>query len=484
MRLLWTIILITMFIFKSSFVFSEELLDKPIELKQKAGCDLKEYCEKYIKDIDIENFIKEETKKDYVVVSLDECLDVALKNNFDIDIKFHEYKSSKYAYQNALSKFLPILKTTSYVSDYQGQILVGEVLRRKIHETALSVNITAEHYLTKGGEEIFEAKAKKYFQKSRKNLLDFTIEKALFECSVSYYELLLNKIYISIYLRNLIERNAQLDLAINQEKSGFGTNFDVVRSKSEAQYAKAKLLHVLYNFKTAQTKLANLMGISLDTSLMPFEEDVKEINMIDLEKFKIEDLFKLAISNRQDLKSYKNEINYQKEEKNVILTEFFPKPLLSYQQQFQGTLSSNIRPNYILTGLLEWAPGENLSLGTITKIKAKKEEIRAMQKELENKTRNIEEKIVNNYSASEFSKRGILITKERIEYAKESVKLAILRFDWGKGILLDVIQAQSQMTQARVEYAETVIKYNISQISLMFETGQLDKEKLISNYKP
>ena len=48
MRLLWTIILITMFIFKSSFVFSEELLDKPIELKQKAGCDLKEYCEKVI----------------------------------------------------------------------------------------------------------------------------------------------------------------------------------------------------------------------------------------------------------------------------------------------------------------------------------------------------------------------------------------------------------------------------------------------------
>ena len=91
---------------------------------------------------------------------------------------------------------------------------------------------------------------------------------------------------------------------------------------------------------------------------------------------------------------------------------------------------------------------------------------------------------MNNYSASEFSKRGILITKERIEYAKESVKLAILRFDWGKGILLDVIQAQSQMTQARVEYVETVIKYNISQISLMFETGQLDKEKLIKSYRP
>ena len=157
MRILYFVLLIT--ILNASFVFSKEVLfDSPIDLIYKIDCSLDEFCEKYIDDIDIEKFIKQETKNDYVVVSLDECLDIALKNNFNIAISDKDYYSSKYEYQNALSKFLPVLNTTSYISDYRGQILVGGVLRDQFHETAISVNITAQHDLTQAGKTIFEAK--------------------------------------------------------------------------------------------------------------------------------------------------------------------------------------------------------------------------------------------------------------------------------------------------------------------------------------
>ena len=36
--------------------------------------------------------LQDELKNDYVVVSLDECLDVALKNNFNIAINENRYK--------------------------------------------------------------------------------------------------------------------------------------------------------------------------------------------------------------------------------------------------------------------------------------------------------------------------------------------------------------------------------------------------------
>jgi len=107
-----------------------------------------------------------------------------------------------------------------------------------------------------------------------------------------------------------------------------------------------------------------------------------------------------------------------------------------------------------------------------------------MQKEYENKTREIEVKITDYYSSSLLTQRAILITKQRTLYALEAVKLAMLRFKYGKGIMLDIIQAQSEMTQARAQYIETIIKYNISQLSLLFETAQMTKEKIIENYKP
>ncbi len=460
-----------------------ELYDNPIEFKLNDDCKLNEFCTKYIDDIDIEKFIKQEIENDYIVVSLDQCIDVALKNNFNMRIQEHEYQSSRYEYQNALSKFLPILNTTSYIADYSGQILVGGVLRDTFHETAISVNITGQHLLTEGGKQIFEAKARKYLQRAKKHDWNYNRSETVYYTTKYYYEMLLAKINIEIYLRNLIERNAQLALAQKLEKSGFGTRFDVIRSKNESAQAKVSLLSSLNDFRLSQTRLANVMGIEVDIALMPFEDDIAPLFLVS-ENLSTDDLFKLAIDNREDLESIKDTISYQKEIKNVYLTEFIPKPLIEYQQQYQGTINHSIRPNYILAAYMSWQPGENLGIGTITKIKAQKEKIKAQSLQYENKLRNIEQSIVEAHSTSAFNKKEMEINKKRMDYSKESVKLAMLRFNNGKGILLDVIQAQGEMTKARVAYVSSIIKYNISQTQLLFNTGTINEEIIVKNYNP
>ncbi|MBR5304147.1 MAG: TolC family protein [Candidatus Gastranaerophilales bacterium] len=461
----------------------EMLFDSPIDLIHKKECSLDEFCKEFIEDIDIEKFIKKEIEADYVVVSLDECLDVAIKNNFNIQIADKVYFSSKFEYQNSLSKFLPMLNTTSYIADYSGQILVGGVLRDNFHETAISVNLSAQHELTQGGKQIFEAKAKKYFSKSRKHELTFKRSEVVFLTTKYYFEMLLAKIYIEIYLRNLIERNAQLALAKNLAKSGFGTKFDVIRSQNASAAARVNLLTALNNFRLSQSRLADLMGIDVNTALMPFEDEIIPMDLIDENK-DVDIFFDLALQNREDLKSYKNLISYQKQLKNVYLTDFVPKPIIYFQQQFQGTIDTSVRPNYIVTGLLNWEPGDNLFWGTYTKIKAQKEKIKATILEYENKYRKIKQEIINARTASIFNQKQMKINKDRLEFSKESIKLAMLRFDNGRGILLDVIQAQSEATLARVEYASSIAKYNISQAELLFSCGTIDKEWIAKNYRP
>jgi len=104
--------------------------------------------------------------------------------------------------------------------------------------------------------------------------------------------------------------------------------------------------------------------------------------------------------------------------------------------------------------------------------------------EFENTFRNIKQAIIDARSTSIFNEKEMVINKKRMEYSKESVKLAMLRFNYGKGILLDVIQAQSEATTSRVEYVASVIQYNISQVELLFNCGTIDIETLVKNYKP
>ena len=104
--------------------------------------------------------------------------------------------------------------------------------------------------------------------------------------------------------------------------------------------------------------------------------------------------------------------------------------------------------------------------------------------EFENKYRFIKQAIIDARSTSIFNEKQMIINKKRMDYSQESVKLAMLRFNNGKGILLDVIQAQSEATTARVEYVSSVIKYNISQAELLYNCGILSSEIILKNYKP
>lgn len=272
------LILIFIFLFKSAF--ADELFDAEINLVKNA-CKNNDFSSKYLDNLDIEKFIKDEIENEYVFISLDECLDIALKNNFNIQISNHDYKYYNYDYQNALTKFLPIFSVNSYITDYHGQILIGDVLSDNLHETAISVSFEARHLLTEGGKQIFEARAKKYFAKSRKHNYNYTKSQVMYLTVKYYYELLLAKINIEIYLRNLIERNAQLTLATNLKTVGFGSQFDVIRSKTESAQAQINLIKSLNEFRLAQSQLANLLGIKVDTALMPFERTVEPFNLVD-----------------------------------------------------------------------------------------------------------------------------------------------------------------------------------------------------------
>ena len=479
MRILCFILIFLIF-FKP--ILADELYDAEISLVRNA-CKNNDFSSKYLDNLDIEKFIKDEIENEYVFVSLDECLDVALKNNFDIEINNHDYKYYNYDYQYALTKFLPILSFNSYITDYHGQILIGDVLSDNLHETAISVSFEARHNLTEGGREIFEAKAKKYYAKSRKHNYNYTKSQVLYLTVKYYYEMLMAKINIEIFLRNLIERNAQLKVATNLKTVGFGSQFDVIRSKTESAQASINLLRALNDFRKSQSQLANLMGIDTKTALMPFERTVEPFHLVDSEK-DIDYFFDLALKNREDLKNYDNLIRYNKQIKNVYMTDFIPKPYITYHQEWQGTVDHSIRPNYQLGAYVDWVPGENTVLGTLTKLKMQKEKIKVAALNFQKKLRSIQQDIINAYSSAYFNKKEIDTSKNRVDYALESIQLAMYRFNNGQGILLDVIQAQSEMTQARVEYVKSIINYNIAQTELLYNSGTINKEILIENYKP
>lgn len=442
-----------------------------------------QYCKNCSKEVDLEKEIESFLEQEAIPVSLDECLDVALKNNFDIKTRFETYKSYEYLHKNALAKFLPDFAYSWYSIYYRGQVLVGTALVDRFNELALSSSIVVRHSLTEGGKQIFDSKEAKFKKFAQNENYKYTKEEVLMYTGVYYWQLLQAKITIEIHLKNLYERMAQLKLTQNLETSGMGTKFDVIRQKNEVASAKRSLIEAMNNFRLMQAKLSNIMGIEIKTPLYPVEREVKPNNLIDKD-IELEELYEIAHKNRKDIKALQNEIRAAKYDKKSIYTEFSPKPRIFYQNQYQGTAKIGLGGSNVVGLYVDWALGENLGAGTITKAKAKQHEINAMVFNLQNKIRQIEEELLNSYYNSKLLLQRIDITKKQVNYATESVTLAEMRLDAGEGILIDVIQAQSQKTLARIEYLQAVIEYNINQVELLFDEGIIDIDKIIANYNP
>lgn len=438
-------------------------------------------CDAAKADVDME--IIEHFKEEPVFVSLDECIGVALLNNFNIKVSNLDYVSAKWDYRNALAQFLPEVNFEGYSIYYNGQVLVGGVVPDHVEELALSGTLRVAHDLTQGGAQIFEAKARKFKVRANLNRLDFTKDEVILETARDYYELLRAKISIEIHLKNLYERTAQLKLTQTLMEAGLGTRFDVVRSKGEQALAEQNFMVALNNFRTAQAKLANIMGIEVNSHLFPIEIEVKPFILVD-EKLSTDELFKIAEFSRDDVKALEAEIKTLKQQKYKVYTDFVPKPRIVYQGQFQGTARAGVYSNNVLGAYLDVPIGSRLGVGTVTKANSIQGQIDSVSYKLEVLLRNIKENLISNYWKAQILKERIEIAKKQVEYASDSVTLAELRLDAGEGILIDVIQAQTIKNNARIELLSTIVDYNINQIQLLYDNGTISYENIVINYKP
>ena len=216
---------------------------------------------------------------------------------------------------------------------------------------------------------------------------------------------------------------------------------------------------------------------------MPVELEAQEYMLIDKEKT-IEDLYNTACLSREDVKKIRSQIQALKEEKRMIYTQFVPRPRIIAQEQWQGTAKVGMGPAIVLGVYADWNLGQNMGAGTITQAKAKQAQIDKTIIDLEQSLRDIKESILKDYYESKISQDRIAISKEQVQYATQSVKLAELRLDAGEGILIDVIQAQTFKTKTRVELVNSIIRYNIAQVQMLFDSGIISKNEILKNYNP
>lgn len=416
-----------------------------------------------------------------IYTNLSECVKVAIDNNYNIKSRNSIKKQHYWEYKNANTQFLPNVSYLYTMQYIDGKFLVGGVLLDKFDELPIQNIFQAEWLGTKQGKVFFTNARTKNTLKASTSTLEYTRDEVILQTALIYYDLLSQKLQFDVFKSDVIDRTQQYKLVKARYDAGLDSRYYVDRAEASVANAQQLYIAAFNKLRLTQAKLANVMGIEILDAIYPTETSIETKELIE-STYTIDTLYDMALVTRDDLKAAKLHIEALKAERSSNYLDFAPNTYASYQRGLVGTPDSGFGPNSIITLNVTFPLGENLGLGTFTKIKAYNERIESEKYKLTIMMRNAKESILGSYYDSKTALERIEAAKKEVKAADSSVKQSTMRYKVGAGVFSDVIAAQSVKILARQTLIRAVTDYNQAQVQLLFNSGILSINSVLNGY--
>ena len=403
-------------------------------------------------------------------LDLAQCVALALEQNTEIRRAKEEVKRKEGVAIEVRSELLPKI-TAQGNFDYQNKSLSGFLVESgfvSADEMNWTAGVRVTQLLFDGGAGLSRTKAARIAQSQSVLLLQNTIDEVILKVRRTVYTVLVNRSLIDVQDEAVNLREQQLSLQERKFKAGTVTKFNVLTADVELANTMPQLIRARNNKRIAEVELARILALDYpleqpDDWAPPVEvqgELPYQPAAVNLETSLIN-----AVNNRPDLRATKDELRVQQELiKAAKADAFIPKIVGSggydvIQDQSSSSFTKSLQgPVANINGTWTLFDGMQTT-GRLEKLKA---QYAAAEVAVEEKRRSVESEVRDAVVKMEEAQELVISQQKNVEQARESLRLAEARFNVGAGIQLDIINAQSNLTQARFNELQGRYDYNVA----------------------
>ena len=403
-------------------------------------------------------------------MDLAQCLKVALEQNTEIRRAKEEVKRKEGIAIEVRSELLPKVTATGNF-DYQNNSLSGFLVDSGFvssDELNWTAGVRVTQLLFDGGAGFSRTRAARIAQSQSVLLLQNTIDQVMLEVRRTVYAVLLNRSLIDVQTEAVNLREQQFTLQEKKFKAGTVTKFNVLTADVELANTMPQLIRARNNKRVAEVQLARILAVDYaleqPDDWMPPVEVVGDLPYqpvaVNLETSLIN-----GVNNRPDLRAAKDELRAQQELiKAAKADAFIPKIVGSggydvIQDQSSSSFTKSLQgPVANISGTWTLFDGMQTT-GRLEQLKA---QYASAEVAVEEKRREVESQVRDAVVKMEEAQELVISQQKNVEQARESLRLAEARFNVGAGIQLDIINAQSNLTQARFNELQGRFDYNVA----------------------
>ncbi len=468
-------------------------------------------------------------------LTLAQALRYVLKFSLPIRIAKESWNYQRWQFFGEMADYLPSYSTNWNLTNSWIHPS-GNSSNARVYNNRLSYPVFV------GGNVFYTALAQYYRERGWRQSYFTSINDALLDVFKNYNNLRLNNALLQIRAKSLQVSQAQLDINNALYKSGTGTQFAIMQSRTQLASDKQALLAQEVASRQAALVLAYSLNAPLAINLMPAEELLSECNIIN-ESVAVERLLELALSRRPELRQY--ELFQVGAARNVQIaaTPLYPSvgffnnythaSTSTYQSSARKSLaliqrnaanaaaisarnaaaaaaagsanntaagSSNAAASSTTTGVASSSNAAagvfggltntfqmgfslawslpNLGLGNVCNIVSARALSRQAMLQANQQLLLVDQQVRAAYLNAISARAQIDSTAYGVASSKEAMRLALLRLQTGVGTNLELIQAQRDFIAALTSQAQAIAASNLAQAQLLHDTGLISVETL------
>jgi len=408
------------------------------------------------------------------LISLLQAIELAERNNRDLQVSRLQLESSRSALREAQANLYPTVGIQSSLA--RSQSASGDISSRLQAQspqsqlfgasgagnppsTSLTGTVQLSYSIFASGLNSARRRAAERLVRAAELTVEQTREQLRLDTTNDYYNLQSANEQVRINQAAVINAQRSLSDTLAQERAGLGTRFDVLRSQVNLANAQQQLTNAIATQGINRRQLAS--RLSLPESINVSTSD--PVQPAGIWTLPIEDTIVLAYKNRAELEAQLVQREVSEQQRRAALATLGPT--------VNAVASYNLLKNFE-TALS--APGGGYSVGLQAQwnfFDGGAAQARAAQQERNKEiaetrfaqSRNtVRFQVEQAYINLQSNRANIDTTTTALSQAAEALRLARLRFQAGVGTQTDVINAETDLTRAEGNRVSAIIGYNLS----------------------
>ncbi|MBX2860821.1 MAG: TolC family protein [Vampirovibrio sp.] len=418
-------------------------------------------------------------QKSQQLIDLQTLIETIAHQNLDIAMAEARIKKSRGEFIGTMAPLFPSFTAENSIESYKGGQVFFSGAPLAVERVTHAPRFTFSHDLHLGGRPIFDLKISKHQLERAKLERDRIFQASLMEGMRAYFNLMFQQSAMTTSQRLLdsVEKQRQIDA--KRFDLGFITRQTLDDTLVEVSQKKVDLEEARYQSHLAKVSMALLMNVPLTWELAIREDVLGPVSFVE-ESWTLEDYLQSARTERADVQELERQIKEAKLAYWSSWTDLLPTVSVSGYRGGLGPYMTELSRVKQIRYSTSFDVMRNMGVGAIGAIKTahakKAEAILNKEKALGE----IYKKVAENYHQVEHFRRLVSLDEEKLFAAQESHRIAQAQLEAGKVSERDVLQRELALAEVNNSFHSTVLNFNMAQLVLLFESGQLNSERILT----